>query len=89
MSTSISKQTEKMLRDTQLAQFWYTLVEHGLEPECITCVEALGELNNKHPLTFVVEALHEYVSYLSQEPQASDPEPDPEGGDNDIGRVYN
>lgn len=52
----------------EMAQFWYTLIEQGLEAECVAFLEALGVLNNKHPLFFVVEALHGYVEYLSQEP---------------------
>ena len=52
----------------EMAQFWYILVEHGLDHECVAFLETLGALNNKHPLAFVVEALHTYVEFLSQEP---------------------
>ncbi len=59
---------EKRKIDTQLATFWYHLLEHGLEPDSINFLETLGTLNKKHPIEFIVEAVEGYIMYLSQEP---------------------
>ena len=59
---------EKRKIDTQLATFWYHLLEHGLEPDSINFLETLGTLNRKHPIEFIVEAVEGYIMYLSQEP---------------------